>query len=466
MDFRNSTVYELANSVRTKKLSAREVTQAALDNIERLNGELNAFCSINPEDALEQADAVDELIAKGEDPGPLAGIPLGVKDLEDARGFVTTYGSALHVEDAPAAEDSVLVARLREAGCVVIGKTNTPEFGYKGITDNIPFGASRNPWNRERTPGGSSGGSAAALSSGMIPLATGSDGGGSIRIPASLCGFSGIKTSQGRIPNGGKNPPGSGILSVKGPMALRTKDTAYALDVCVGDHPTDIFALPQSDHDWFPQLDALNPPGKVIWSPNMGFAKVDKEILSCCEKAVQKLADSGVDILEKDVIWEEDPVIYWMPIWAASRAKAQGELKDTDGWDLIDKGLQPQIEMGLTRVSGVDYAKAIDACHFLNLKLLAAFESASLILTPTTCGQTPKLDSGGFVNGEETPSWVAFTYGLNMTRNPAGTVCAGLTDDGMPVGLQVIGPQRQDVSVLRGMAYFEEVIDFKQQAEI
>lgn len=466
MDFRNTTVFDLSEEVRTKKISAREVTQATLDNIARLNKELNAFCSIDPEDALKQADQLDASIAKGENPGPLAGIPLGVKDLEDARGFVTTYGSRLHVEDEPAVEDSILVARLREAGCIVIGKTNTPEFGFKGMTDNIPFGASRNPWNRERTPGGSSGGSAAALASGMIPLATGSDGGGSIRIPASLCGFSAIKTTQGRVPNGGPNPPGSGILSVKGPMALRTKDTAYVLDVCVGDHGSDIFALPRSDHDWYPQLDALNPPGKVIWSPSMGFANVDREILAVCEKAIRKIADSGVNIIENDAIWDEDPVIYWMPIWAASRARAQGDLKGTDSWDLIDADLRRQIEMGLTRVSGADYAKAIDGCHTLNFQLQAAFESAPFILTPTTCGQTPKLEGGGFVNGEETPSWVAFTYGINMTRNPAGTVCAGLTEDGMPVGLQVIGPQRQDVSVLRGMAYLEEVIGFDQQAMI
>jgi Asp-tRNA(Asn)/Glu-tRNA(Gln) amidotransferase A subunit family amidase len=464
MDFRKIRVVELAEDVRSKKISARELTQATLDNIDRLNGELNAFCSVNGEDAVDQADALDRRIANGEDAGPLAGIPLGVKDLEDAKGFITTYGSALHVEDAPAAEDSILVARLRDAGCVIVGKTNTPEFGYKGMTDNIPFGASRNPWNKERTPGGSSGGSAAALASGMIPLATGSDGGGSIRIPASLCGFSGIKTSQGRVPNGGPKPPGSGILSVKGPMALRTKDTAYALDVCVGDHPSDIFALPRSDHDWYSQLDALNAPSKAIWSPTMGFAKVDREVLSCCEQAVRKLADNGVEIIENDAIWTEDPVVYWMPIWAASRARAQGDLKDTDGWDLIDAGLRFQIELGLTSVSGADYAKAIDACHNLNLSLQAAFESAPLIITPTTCGQTPKLDGGGFVNGEETPSWVAFTYGINMTRNPAGTIAAGLTKDGMPVGLQVIGPQRQDVSVLRGMASLEEVIGFDEQA--
>ena len=193
---------------------------------------------------MAQADAIDARLKHGDPVGPLAGIPIGVKDLEDARGFVTTYGAELHANDAPAQHDSVLVALLREAGCVILGKTNTPEFGYKGVTDNRPFGATRNPWNPDYSPGGSSGGTAAAFASGMIPLGTGSDGGGSIRIPASVCGFSGIKPSQGRVPAGGKSPPGSGILSVKGPMALRVRDVAYTLDAVLEHEPTDIFSLP------------------------------------------------------------------------------------------------------------------------------------------------------------------------------------------------------------------------------
>ena len=169
MDFRDTSVIELAKQVNEKTRSARELTEAAISNIERLDPTINAFCAFNPEDALVQADAIDQRIAGGETL-PLAGIPIGVKDLEDAKGFVTTYGSAFHVDDAPAAADSILVERLREAGCIVLGKTNTPEFGYKGKTDNVPFGATKNPWNLERTPGGSSGGSAAALAAGMIQI--------------------------------------------------------------------------------------------------------------------------------------------------------------------------------------------------------------------------------------------------------------------------------------------------------
>lgn len=455
MDFRDDSISELVSKVKSKEMSAREMTQAALSNIETQDKVINAFCALNADAALAQADAIDARLAKGEDPGALAGIPIGVKDLEDAAGFVTTFGSALHTDDEPAAEDSILVARLRKAGCIILGKTNTPEFGHKGKTDNVPFGVTKNPWNLAYSPGGSSGGSAAALAAGMIPLATGSDGGGSIRIPSALCGLSGIKTSQGRIPNGGRNPPGSGLLTVKGPMARTTLDTALALDVTVGDHATDIFALEGDGADWASQLTNAALPEKVIWSPTMGFATVDKEILAICEKAIEKLQAAGVTIIENDKIWDEDPVRSWMVFWTSARARAQQHLMNTPDWLKVDPVLQQMIEIGATKMTGPAYASAIDACHHLNYQLEIAFEGAPLILTPATCGQPPELQRDGTINGEETPGWVAFTMGINMTRNPAGVVPAGLTENGLPVALQIIGRQRDDISVLKAMHTFE-----------
>jgi len=464
MDFRDYSISELVQKVKSTEMSARELTQAALANIEKLDNVINAFCAVNAEDALAQADAIDSAIASGEDPGRLAGMPIGIKDLEDAAGFVTSYGSALHSDDKPADEDSVLVGRLRQAGCIILGKTNTPEFGHKGKTDNVPFGTTCNPWNLEFTPGGSSGGSAAALAAGMIPLATGSDGGGSIRIPAALCGLSGIKTSQGRIPNGGKNPPGSGLLTVKGPMARTTKDTALALDATVGDHATDIFALPGSGADWFSQLQENELPESVIWSPTMGFATVDKEVMEICEKAVEKLQAAGVRIIENDKIWDQDPVESWFVFWTSARARAQQHLKNTPDWQKIDPVLQRMIDIGITRMTGAAYASAIDACHHFNYQLEIAFRDAPLIITPATCGQTPRLDTDGFINDEETPGWVAFTMGINMTRNPAGVVPAGLTSKGLPTALQIIGRQRDDIAVLKAMHSFEPHLDLGTRA--
>ncbi|MDY7099757.1 MAG: amidase, partial [Actinomycetota bacterium] len=260
MDFRTMSVAELAMGVRHGELTARGVTEHALARIEALDPGLNAFVATDPERSLADADEIDRRIAAGDDPGPLAGVPLGVKDLEDAIGFVTSYGSALKAGNPPAVEDSVLVARLRAAGCVVVGKTNTPELGHKGTTDNPTFGATANPWSTAHSPGGSSGGTAAAIAAGMIALGTGSDGGGSIRIPSSLCGLSGLKTSNGRIPIAGRQAPGSGILSVAGPMARRTRDVALALDAVVGPDERDMLSLPAPERAVAHAVDLAAPP--------------------------------------------------------------------------------------------------------------------------------------------------------------------------------------------------------------
>ena len=463
MDFRKTSIVSLAKDVQAGNLSARELTQAALKNIEQLDGTLNAFCAVNAKQALDDADTVDAAIKRGES-FPLAGIPIGVKDLEDAKGFVTTYGSALHTQDAVAGSDSELVRRLKAAGCVVLGKTNTPEFGHKGKTDNIPFGATLNPWNLGYTAGGSSGGTAAALASGMIPLGTGSDGGGSIRGPSAICGLSGIKTSQGRIPNGGINPPGSGLLTVKGPMARTTLDTAYVLDQTVGDCKTDIFSLPDKTESWYDGVQAATLPKTVIWSATMGFATLDDEIRAKSENAIALLRSNGVKVIEIDNIWSEDPVRSWLVFWFSARARAQQHLMDTDDWEKIDPVLRTMITIGATKMSGPDYASAIDAAHRLNFELEMAFEQAPLILTPGACGHTPTLAGDGLVNGAETTSWLGYTMGLNMTRNPAGVVPIGFSDVGMPLALQVIGRQREDLSVLAAMHALEQIFEFKTSA--
>ncbi|HIG41581.1 MAG: amidase [bacterium] len=465
MDFRTTSIMALAEQVRNREVSARELTQAALDNIARIDGEINSFCAVNADLALSDADAVDKKVASGESLA-LAGIPIGVKDLEDARGFITTYGSMLHTTDAVADADSELVRRMKAAGCVVLGKTNTPEFGHKGKTDNVPFGVTKNPWDLRRTPGGSSGGTGAALAAGIVPLATGSDGGGSIRIPSAVCGLSGIKTSQGRIPNGGLNPPGSGLLTVKGPMARTTSDIAYVLDQTVGHEPTDIFSLPNKQKSWFDGIQSAGLPAKVIWSPTMGYAEVDDEIKALSEKAIGQLSAAGVTVIENDAVWSRDPVQDWLVFWTCARARAQQHLMDTDDWEKIDPNLRVMIEIGATKMTGPAYASAIDACHHLNLELETAFADAPLILTPATCGHTPETDRDGSVNGSDTPSWIGFTVGLNMTRNPAGVVPIATTSAGMPVALQVIGRQRADLSVLTAMHRMEEVVGFSETADV
>ncbi len=463
LDFRDQPVAELARRIRSRELSAREVTAHALERIETLNPELNAFVSLDADRAVRDAASIDERLARGENPGPLAGIPMGVKDLEAVAGLTTTYGSALRAADPPAAADCVHVARYRAAGAIILGKTNTPEYGHKGATDNPLFGATRNPWSPAHSPGGSSGGSAAAIAAGMVPLATGSDGGGSIRIPGALNGLSVLKTEAARIPISGTAMPGSGLLSTNGPMGWRTADTAYALDVAIGPDGGDPLSLPHPGVSWFDALTAGGSesmvPARVVWSPTFGFAGVDSELLALCRAAVDRLAAAGTEVIEVDDIWPDDPVGAWYTLWCVARYKAQGHLVGTPDFERISDSLQPQILYGM-EVLGVDHARAHDAMYALNARLDAVFNAtqAPVILSPVCAGQTPLLGQNGMINGTADVGWVKFTYGINLTRNPAGSVPVGLTTAGLPVGLQVVGRHHDEITVLRTMAAVETLV--------
>lgn len=465
MDFLDDSVEAIAARVRGGEQSAREVVEHAIGRIEALNPTLNAFVAWDGERALTQADAVDATVASGGDPGLLAGVPVGVKDLEAVEGFVTTFGSAVHANDAPAATDSVHVARLRAAGAVIMGKTNTPEYGHKGATDNVPFGQTINPWSADHSPGGSSGGTAAAIASGMVPLGTGSDGGGSIRIPASLCGLSGLKTETARIPITGRAMPGSGLLSTNGPMGRTAMDTAIALDAVVGHDGRDPLSLPHPGESWAAALANRELPERVIWSPTMGFADVDAEVMASCTAAVEALAAAGTTVIEVDEIFAEDPVMQWIVLWAVSRFKAQGHLIGTPDWEQLSESIRPQIDMG-AGITGEQFARAQDECYRLNWMLEDAFEQAPLILCPSNAGQAPRLGEDGTVNGEAAVGWVRFTYGINMTRNPAASVCTGLTEAGTPIGLQIIGRHYREADVLAAMGSVEDVVGFDARAPI
>jgi aspartyl-tRNA(Asn)/glutamyl-tRNA(Gln) amidotransferase subunit A len=459
MDFRETTVAELAAQVTDRRLSAREVTSAALDRIDALDGELGAFVAVDADSALAEAAAVDERIAAGHDVGPLAGVPLAVKDLEDAVGYVTSRGSVAFAGDKPAGADSPLVERLRAAGCVVVGKTNTPELGWKPDTVNAAFGATRNPWSLDRSAGGSSGGSAAALAAGLVPLATGSDGGGSIRIPAALNGLTGLKPSMGRVPSGGASPPDWPLLSTRGPMARRARDLALALDVVVGPEATDLTSLPLPEASWSRSLAELHPPRKVAWSPTLGYARADSEVLAVCEAAVARLESLGTEVVVVDEVFDHDPLDDWLAMIGVYTLRVLDPFRDDDEvWSRIDPGLLAVVEWARTSVTATRFAQAGDACHQLNLALVDLFHQVPLLLTPTVAGQAPPVGGQGTIDGEPDVNWVRYTYGFNMTRSPAGTVCAGFTADGMPVGLQVVGPQHADVAVLRALALLEDAL--------
>ncbi|MFN8018642.1 MAG: amidase [Acidimicrobiales bacterium] len=459
MDFRRTDIESLATQVREREVSSVELTEHALARIEATNGEVNAFVALDADAALAQAAAVDRRVARGEEVGPLAGIPIGVKDTEDAVGFRTTEGSRLFADRPPATTDSVLVARLRQAGCVVVGKTNTPELAWKGDTDNLLFGRTANPWSLERSAGGSSGGSAAAVAAGMVPMATGSDGGGSLRIPGALCGLTTMKASLGRVPAGGKKPPSWADLSSKGVLVHTARESAYALDAVIGPDPTDLRALPMPDESWRGAVEDLHVPRLVVWSPTLGYAVLDDEIRSICEGALRALEARGTEVEVVDDIIDEDPALPWLHLSLTANLRVV-EAEDPDGarWDEMDPSLAGMMRWVRDNATPTTVLEAQDVAHRLNLRLVEAFHRAPLLLTPTVAGHTPVGSAPGLVNGEPDVAWVRYTYPFNLTRSPAGTVCAGFTSDGMPVGLQVVGPQHADVAVLRMLAVLEEVV--------
>jgi aspartyl-tRNA(Asn)/glutamyl-tRNA(Gln) amidotransferase subunit A len=461
MDFRAESVVDLAARVRSGSLTASELVDHALSRIAADNPTVNAFVAVDADRARTAAEAVDAVVASGGDPGPLAGIPLGVKDLEDAAGYVTTHGSAAYADTPPATADSTLVARLVAAGCVVVGKTNTPELGWKPDTENPLFGATRNPWNLEHTPGGSSGGSGAAIAAGMVPLATGSDGGGSLRIPSSCCGLSGVKPSLGRVPSGGSHAPDWQHLSTKGPMARRMVDLVAALDVVVGPDATDLRSLPRPEASWPAALDGARPPARAAWSPTLGYAEIDEEVLGLCRRAVDVLADLGTEVVEVETVFDEDPVDPWLTLSGAYNLRTHDALRGTPAWDLVDPVLQMIID-GAAATSALDVVRAEDACHDLNLRLVDLFHDVRLLVTPTMAAVPPprSLGGAGVINGTTDYNWVKMTYAFNMTRSPAATVCVGLSSAGLPVGLQLVGPQHADLVVIRAAAALEAALGF------
>ena len=458
IDFRTTSLADLSHAVRTKETSARELTEAALGRIERLDPVYNAFVAVDGERALTEAAAIDERVAAGRDPGPLAGIPLGVKDLQDAIGYRTTHGSALHADDPPATADSPFVARLRAAGCVVVGKTNTPEFGWSSNTTNAVFGPTRNPWDTSRGPGGSSGGAAAALAAGMVPLATGSDGGGSIRIPSACCGLSGMKPSLGRVPGGGQNPPGWLDLSTNGPMACRIADVARALDVSVGPDPTDLRALPRPEASWLAALDDPHVPVRVAFAPTLGYATVDDEVAAACNHAVEVLESLGAEVTVLDSVFEVDPVGDFLTFTAACTLRTLRPLMGHPRWEEVHPVLRYFVDAAQD-TTAEHLLQIFDRFHRMNLRLVELFRTARILVTPTCAGLAPFADEiTSEINGETTANWIQFTYPFNMTKSPAATVRAAMSRRGLPIGVQLIGPQHGDLVVLRTAAALEAAL--------
>jgi aspartyl-tRNA(Asn)/glutamyl-tRNA(Gln) amidotransferase subunit A len=454
--------HAIATAVRRGDLSPVHTVEETLARIARIDPTLSAFCALRGDEARAEARALAERIARGQDPGPLAGVPFGVKDEQDVAGMATTYGSVPfrnHVVE----RDSTLVARLRRAGAIPVGKTNMPEFGSTAYTKNRLFGVTRNPWDLARTPGGSSGGSAAAVAAGLVPLATGGDGGGSIRIPASYTGLVGLKPTFGRVPRGPFMFRDWIDTVCRGPLVRSVVDAALFLDAVVGYDPLDPDSLPHPGHSYRERLDA--PPGglRVAYSATLGYARVAPDVRRVVEGAVARLADAlGVEV---------DP----LPDRLTDAGMAWAMLNCFEQHAKLAPVLeQHRSEWGRGYLRGVDHGGRLGAAevgHFQRERLQLIEEVAALFARYDVL-LTPAVPTTAFAAGGPMPAEidgaplaspihaVAFSYPFNLTGHPACSVPAGLGDDGLPVGLQIVADRHQDHLLLRVARAFEQTRPF------
>ena len=451
---------ELRDRYRTKAQSPVEVTRAVLDRIDRLNPVLNAFTVVTAELALEQAHAAERAYAAGDAP-PLAGIPISIKDLTPTRGIRTARGSLLDPDWVPD-EDAPVVERLYAAGAVMLGKTNTPELGWKGDSGNRVFGPSFNPWDLTKTPGGSSGGAAAAVAAGLGPLAQGSDGAGSIRIPAAFCGIFGFKQSFGLIP---QYPPSAvGDLSHLGPMTRTVRDAAMMLNVMAGADGRDRLSW-SSGIDYTRDLGAGVRGLRVAWSPTLGYAQVANDVLESAERAAMAFRELGCEVEQVDPIIP-DPGNIVDVMWSGSMAGYfAGRLDDVRA--LLDPGLLEVIDRAAS-LSAADMAHALQQrnTYYTGMRQFMDLQRFDLLLTPTlpVTAFTAGLDEpDGWQRSTLAPlDWTPFTFPFNLTGQPAATVPCGLDQNGLPIGLQIVGRWRDDNAVLRAAAAFESLKPWAQ----
>jgi aspartyl-tRNA(Asn)/glutamyl-tRNA(Gln) amidotransferase subunit A len=455
VDFKSAT--ELIQHIRSGKISPMEVMEETLRRMETINPILNAFTNIYPDRAIEQAKQVADDLASGKPVGSLAGLPIGVKDLEDVAGMVTSFGS-LSYQNHIARHDSTQVSRLKAAGAIVIGKTNTPEFGFTGFTKNRLFGTTRNPWNTAKTPGGSSGGSAAAVAGGMVAMATGSDGGGSIRIPASYSGCFGLKTSAGRIPWGPVPLLYMDTVSVMGPITRTVEDAALFLDCTAGYHPSDPRSLPRPDLSYVQCLDNLPKSLKIAFSPDLGYAVVQQDVLKKVEDAVKCFEKRG-HVVETPEIEFFDPAEGWA-LFMNLDIYAQFHENMDKNRDKISRSLVNSIET-MKSVSIADMIQADVVRTEFNRVLWKLFDQYDLLITPTmpTDAFAAEGPPPGEINGKpiDLLGAVALTYPFNLSGHPAASVPAGFSDAGLPVGLQIVGPRHRDDLVLQAARAFERM---------
>lgn len=445
------SAHELTAGYADGSLSPVEATSAALDAIERLGSRVNAFVLVNAETALAQARESEARWRAGEAFGPGDGVPTSIKDIFLTRDWPTLRGTNLIDPAGPWQEDAPAVARLRSAGAVFLGKTTTPEFAWKGVTDSLRHGATGNPWGAGLTSGGSSGGSATAVGLGMGAWSVGTDGGGSVRIPAAFTGTVAMKPTYGLVPMFPASP--FGTLAHAGPMTRNVTDAAALLDVIVGFDERDWSALPTPDTSFVDGLAAGVKGLRIAFSPNLGFVVNDPEVERLVRDAAGVLAELGAHVEEVDPGFT-DPVEAFHTLWFAGAAKVI-EAYGPGGVERVDPGLRRAVELG-REMTASDFLDASAVRMDLGLRMGRFHRTYDLLLTPTmpiTAFPTGMDAPPGWPSRDWT-SWTPYTYPFNMTQQPALSVPCGLTSAGLPAGLQIVGPRHGDRTVLRaGRAY-------------
>lgn len=448
---------ELIAAYRARTLSPVEVTRAVLDRIEAWDGEINAFCLVDQAHAMQAARASEARWRRGEPAGLVDGVPATIKDIVLAAGWPTLRGSRTIDAAQPWREDAPATARLREHGAVLIGKTTTPEFGWKGVTDSPLTGITRNPWNTNLTPGGSSGGAAAACALGMGALHVGTDGGGSIRIPAAFTGVFGIKATFGRVPAWPASPFGS--VAHVGPLTRTVGDAALMMNVLSGADPRDWSALPPTQEDYLDRLEDGVEGLRIAVSPDLGYAQLDVEVAAAFAKATNVFTGLGARVEEVEPPFAS-PAECFRVHWYAGAAALVARMND-DERAMLDPGLVEIAAEGAT-LTMADYLQAMTERAALGERMGRFHREWDLLLTPS-------LPIPAFEAGAEFPrtgpfarwrDWTPFTYPFNLTQQPAASVPCGFTEAGAPIGLQIVAGKYAESLVLRAARAYERVHPF------
>ena len=444
---------ELGRRYARKELSPVEVTKQALARADRLQPRLNFLVLIDHEGALEAAQASEARWRKGEPLSPLDGVPTSIKDTTTVKGWPTRYGSHA-TDETPAAEDAPVVARLRAAGMPILGKTTTPEFGWKALTDSPLQGITRNPWNPEHTPGGSSGGASAMTAAGVAPFNHGNDGGGSIRIPSSHTGLVGLKPSFGRIAQYPADSPFADVVS-QGVLARSVLDTALALNATAGPDPRDWRSLPADPRDYTVGLDEGVRGWKIGLSLDLGHVAADPEVRDLVAAAAKRFEQLGAHVEEVGSLIEPLQQSF-EPLWIGSFATRLRQIP-SQLHAKLDPGFRAAAEKGLA-ITLADYARAYEARSRLAREMALWHRKYDLLLAPVTPTAAPTVDT--LYNSEAFPRWTKgapYTLPFNLTGQPAASMPAGVTVAGLPVGLQMVGAPQADHVVLRAMRAYESV---------